>query len=58
MHGLFGHVPTLGTLRAPRPVKATLVRQAKLGAPCRVKVPVGKGLTTHPYRVLRLWRSS
>jgi len=30
------------------------VRQAKLGAPCRVKVPVGKGLTNHPYRVLRL----
>ena len=41
-----------------QPLKATLVRQAKLGAPCRVKVPVGKGLTTHPYRVLRLWRSS
>ena len=33
-------------------------RQAKLGASCRVEVPTGKGLTTHPYRVLRLWRSS
>ncbi len=33
-------------------------RQAKLGASCGVKVPVGKGLATHPYRVLRLWRSS
>lgn len=35
----------------------TLARQAKLGASSRVKVPVGKGLAIHPYRVLRLWRS-
>ena len=34
-----------------------LVRQAKLDASCRVKVPVGQGLTLYPYRVLRLWRS-
>jgi len=34
-----------------------LARQAKLGASCGVQVPVGKGLATHPYRVLRLWRS-
>jgi len=31
-----------------------LARQTKLGASSRVKVPVGKGLTIHPYRVLRL----
>ena len=31
----------------------TLVRQGKLGAFDRVKVPVGQGLTSHPYRVLR-----
>lgn len=37
---------------------STLARQAKLGASCGVQVPVGKGLATHPYRVLRLWRSS
>jgi hypothetical protein len=34
-----------------------MVRQAKFGASCRVKVPVGYELATHPYRVLRLWRS-
>jgi hypothetical protein len=33
-----------------------LVRQAKLDASCGVKVPIGKGLTIHPYRVLQLWR--
>jgi len=33
-----------------------MVRQAKLGASYRVQVPVGQGLTIHPYRVLRLWR--
>jgi transposase len=27
----------------------TLVRQAKLGASCRVKDPVGQGLANHPY---------
>jgi hypothetical protein len=47
-----------GIVLAPTALCTSLVRQAKLGAPCRVQVPVGKGLTTHPYRVLRLWRSS
>jgi hypothetical protein len=32
----------------------TLSRQAKLDVSCRVKVLVGKELTIHPYRVLRL----
>jgi len=36
---------------------ATLARRAKRGASGRVKVPAWKGLTTHHYRVLRLWRS-
>ena len=27
------------------------VRQAKLGASCRVQVPAAEGLTTHSYRV-------
>jgi len=27
----------------------TLVRQAKIGASCRVKDPVGQGLANHPY---------
>jgi len=31
----------------------SIVRQAKLGASCRVKVPAGQGLASHPYRVLR-----
>ncbi len=35
----------------------TLVRRAKRGASGRVKVPAWKGLTTHHYRVLRLWRN-
>ena len=39
------------------PLNSALERQAKLGASCRVQVPVGKGLTHHPYRVLRPWRS-
>jgi hypothetical protein len=30
-----------------------LVRQAKLGASCRVRVPAEKGLTIHSYRVLQ-----
>ena len=30
-------------------IAGTLVRQAKLGASCRVKVPVGQGLANHPY---------
>ncbi len=33
-----------------------LVRQAKLGASCGVKVPAEEGLTNHSYRVLQLWR--
>jgi len=37
---------------APKP----LVRQAKLGASCRVGVPAEKGLTIHSYRVLQLRR--
>src|SRR5439155_25247404 len=32
----------------------SLVRQAKLGAPCRVRVPAEQGLTIHSYRVLQL----
>jgi len=36
-----------------------LVRQAKLGASGRVQVPVGQGLSSHPYRVLRrFWRQN
>ena len=41
----------------PRPLARALVRQAKLDVSCRVKVPVGQGLATHPYQVLRGWRS-
>ena len=33
-----------------------LVRQAKLGASCGVKVPAEEGLPNHSYRVLQLWR--
>ena len=40
---------------AARPTAETLACQAKPGASCRVKAPVGQGLTTHPYRVLRDW---
>ena len=32
------------------------MRQAKLGASCRVRVPAEKGLTIHSYRVLQLDR--
>ena len=32
------------------------VRQAKLGAFRRVRVPAREGLTTHLYRVLQWWR--
>ena len=35
-----------------------LSRRAKLGVSCGVEVPVGKGLATHPYRVLGPWRST
>ncbi|MGF1613178.1 MAG: nuclear transport factor 2 family protein [Gammaproteobacteria bacterium] len=35
----------------------TLSRRAKLGISCRVQVPVGQGLATHPYRVLGPRRS-
>ena len=34
-----------------------LARQAKPGASCRVKVPVGEGRATHPYRLLRHGRT-
>ncbi len=34
----------------------SLVRQAKLGAFSRVRVPAREGLTTHLYRVLQWWR--
>ncbi len=37
---------------------AQTLSAAKRGASGRVKVPAWKGLTTHHYRVLRLWRSS
>ena len=33
-----------------------LVRQAKLGASCRVQVPAEEGLTNHSYRVWRMGR--
>ena len=36
---------------------AALSRWEKLSVSSRVKVPVGKGLTSHPYRVLILLRS-
>jgi hypothetical protein len=32
----------------------SLVRQAKLGASCRVRVPAGQGLVSRPYQVLTL----
>jgi hypothetical protein len=32
----------------------TMVRQEKLGTSSEVKVQGGKGLTSHPYRVLRV----
>ncbi len=35
---------------------AALVRQAQLGASCRVQVPAEEGLTNHSYRVLQLRR--
>jgi hypothetical protein len=34
-------------------VRQPLVRQAKLGVSCRVKVPAEQGLTSHSYRVLQ-----
>jgi hypothetical protein len=34
--------------------RSLLVRQAKLGASCRVEVPAEQGLTNHSYRVLQL----
>ena len=42
--------------RKNTPLSMALERQGKLGASCRVQVPVGKGLASHPYWVLRLWR--
>jgi hypothetical protein len=41
----------------PPPLSVGVVVPRKLGVSCRVSVPVGEGLATHPYRVLRLWRS-
>ena len=41
---------------AARGERWALVRQAKLGASCRVKVPAEEGLTNHSYRVWQLWR--
>src|SRR3989442_165720 len=41
---------------AEREELEALVRQAKLGASCGVKVPAEEGLTNHSYRVLQLWR--
>jgi len=35
----------------------SLARRAKRGASGRVEVPAWEGLTTHHYRVLRLWRN-
>jgi hypothetical protein len=34
--------------------RTPLVRQAKLGVSCRVKVSAEQGLTSHSYRVLQL----
>ncbi len=44
--------------RTPMPAywSYSLVRQAKLGISYKVKVLVGLGLTSHPYRVLRVQR--
>jgi hypothetical protein len=47
----------LGRTLTPPPVSSSLARRAKRGASGRVKVPTWQGLTTHHYRVLRLWRS-
>ena len=43
------------SLQPTAPLNSSLARQAKPGESFRVKVPVGEGLTTHPYRVLRDW---
>ncbi len=42
-------------LRCPECKSQEIVRQAKLGASFRVQVPIGQGLASHPYRVLRDW---
>ena len=47
----------LGELGGGDAARLPGARQAKLGASCRMKVPVGKGLTIYLYRVLHLWRS-
>jgi len=41
---------------APAAERGALVRQAKLGASCRVQVPAEYGLTNHSCRVLHLLR--
>ncbi len=47
-------VPRLATFLLPLCGQIeTLVRQAKLGVSCWVKVPVEQGLTNHSYRVLQ-----
>ncbi len=51
----FGRKPK-GHGGAARGELVALVRQAKLGASCRVEVPAEEGLTNHSYRVLQLWR--
>ena len=48
--------PRLDCFQALGIKRYTLVRQAKLGASCGVKVPTGQGLTSHPYRVLQRCR--
>ena len=55
--GIAGQIGSTADLLVPKQELSSLVRQAKLGGSCRVKVPVGQGLATHPYRVLRGWRS-
>ena len=49
--GAKAHGKYPGILR--RGLRKPLVRQAKLGVSCRVKVPVEQGLTSHSYRVLQ-----
>jgi RNA-directed DNA polymerase len=38
--------------------RSSVIAPRRLGVSSRVKVPVGSGVATHPYRVLRPWRSS
>ncbi|MFA5924135.1 MAG: hypothetical protein WC856_23060 [Methylococcaceae bacterium] len=52
-----GEIPTRLNRAGRKQSEQSWVQQAKLVASFRVRVPDGKGLTTHPYRVLRFWRS-